>query len=150
MHLLLACPAGWTLNGLPASFYMTCACLPVCPPACLIAGSFLVETFRAMMPKEGKGRWCTRGKEPGGDIPAYHVPCIPKYQHLIFTKHASPDEYRRLFAATKRNFPANCAGFSTHQDMTFMEAVGVNFSSTLSVMAVRFPVDRILSHYYFR
>ncbi|KAL4447484.1 hypothetical protein ABPG75_004703 [Micractinium tetrahymenae] len=104
------------------------------------AGTLLMETLKSVMPKEGPGRWCRRGNGPLDDLP-----------HVFSTCSAgAPDEdHQRLFATSRRNFLAQCSGFAAHQDWAFFEAVGVDPEQTISLVALRHPVDRVISDYFY-
>ena len=46
-------------------------------------------------------------------------------------------------------FTHNCSGFAAHQDVAYFDAVGVDYSRTLTLTALRHPVDRVISAYFY-
>lgn len=111
------------------------------------AGTAVRESLRLMLPQNGTGRWCKRGKKQvlDADLPAIYGQCGHEQ-----TGWADPDpEHLELLEATKRSFPYHCAGFSNHHDMTFFELADIDFTRALTVVALRHPVERQISDYYF-
>ncbi|KAL4853494.1 hypothetical protein ACK3TF_005517 [Chlorella vulgaris] len=104
------------------------------------AGTFLHFALRSLMPKTGVGRWCTWGNTPDKDMPPVFSNCA--------TGDPGPD-HQQLFQATKRAFLTNCSGFTSHQDVAYFDAVGVDYSQTLTITALRHPVERVISAYYY-
>jgi hypothetical protein len=117
--------------------HLNCA-PPARPPALCAAGSFLHQALRALLPKEGRGRFCSWG--PGRDLPAVFSTCA---------RGPPGPDHAALFDATRAAFPANCSGLAAHQDVAYFDAVGLDYSRTLTVTALRHPVDRVLSAYFY-
>jgi hypothetical protein len=70
----------------------------------------------------------------------------------VFSNCATGDpgpDHQQLFEATKRSFLTNCSGFTSHQDVAYFDAVGVDYSRTLTITALRHPVERVISAYYY-
>lgn len=108
------------------------------------AGTSLVNAFKRFMPQDSPGRWCTRGGEDP-DLPSVFSQCGREADGWVDPEPG----HLKLLAATKRNFLTRCSGFSTHQDIRFFEQVGVDFSSTLTLVALRHPAERQISDYYY-
>jgi hypothetical protein len=96
--------------------------------------------LQALMPESGPGRWCRWGDAPGDDLPPLFSNCgggEPGPAHAA------------LFQATRAAFTRTCSGFATHQDAAFVAAVGVDYGRTLTLTALRHPVERVISGYYY-
>ncbi|PSC72056.1 hypothetical protein C2E20_4621 [Micractinium conductrix] len=59
-----------------------------------------------------------------------------------------PERGAKREAAAKR-FPDECQGFRTHFGFNVFEAVGVDFGRHLTVVNLRRPVDRLVSHFFY-
>jgi hypothetical protein len=92
------------------------------------------------MPASGRGRWCTWGTDSGDDFPPLFSNC---------GGGEPPPKHQQLFEATQRAFLHTCSGFATHQDTEFVHALGVDRSRTLLMTALRHPVERVISGYYY-
>ncbi|EFN51567.1 hypothetical protein CHLNCDRAFT_140052 [Chlorella variabilis] len=105
------------------------------------AGTFLHVALHALLPQAGSGRWCTWGDEgTGRDLPP------------VFSNCGGGDpgpDHQKLFEATRMAFTHNCSGFAAHQDVAYFDAVGVDYSRTLTLTALRHPVDRVISAYFY-
>jgi hypothetical protein len=104
----------------------------------LRAGTFLHFALRSLLPQSGPGRWCSWG--PDRDLPAVFNNCgggDPGPDHVA------------LFEATRRVFTRNCSGITGHQDVAYFDAVGVDYGRTLTLTALRHPVERVISAYYY-
>ena len=51
--------------------------------------------------------------------------------------------------STAKLFPRECQGFRTHLSFNLFETVGVDFGRHLTVVNLRRPVDRLVSHFFF-
>ncbi|KAL4447440.1 hypothetical protein ABPG75_004659 [Micractinium tetrahymenae] len=91
------------------------------------------------MPKEGAGRWCRRGSGPLDDLPWDPATC---------SAGAPGEADQRLYAATRRNFLAQCSGFAARQDWAFLGGAGVDPAQTITLAVQRHPVDRTVSSYF--
>ena len=103
------------------------------------AGNFLVKILRRALPADGSGRYCQKRQDYSNHA---NFPCVERTglapQHL------------QLLADLKANFTTVCSGFNVHQDYGFFQALGIDHSRTLTMVALRHPVERTLSHYYFQ
>jgi hypothetical protein len=95
--------------------------------------------MRHALPAEGSGRFCKKGWDMS---PHANFPCL-KDTGLA-------PEHLQLLADLRANFTTACSGFNVHQDHGFFQVLGVDRSKTLTVVALRHPVERALSHYYFQ
>ena len=111
----------------------------VISPLCHLrpAGNFLQNIMRRALPAESSGRFCIKRRDYSEFA---NDPCNRKQKpgHL------------QLLADLKANFTTVCSGFNVHQDYGFFQALGIDHSRTLTVVALRHPVERTLSHYYFQ
>ena len=101
------------------------------------AGNFLQNIARRALPEEGSGRYCVKRRDYSEFA---NDPCnrLRKPGHL------------QLLADLRANFTHVCSGFNVHQDYGFFQALGVDHARTLTMVALRHPVERALSHYYFQ
>ncbi|EFN58528.1 hypothetical protein CHLNCDRAFT_50309 [Chlorella variabilis] len=101
--------------------------------------NFLVKILRRALPADGSGRYCQKRQDYSNHA---NFPCVERTglapQHL------------QLLADLKANFTTVCSGFNVHQDYGFFQALGIDHSRTLTMVALRHPVERTLSHYYFQ
>ncbi|KAI3424320.1 hypothetical protein D9Q98_009873 [Chlorella vulgaris] len=104
------------------------------------AGTLLHFLLKELMPASGRGRWCTWGTDSGDDFPPLFSNC---------GGGEPPPKHQQLFEATQRAFLHTCSGFATHQDTEFVHALGVDRSRTLLMTALRHPVERVISGYYY-
>ncbi|PSC69733.1 capsular polysaccharide biosynthesis [Micractinium conductrix] len=102
------------------------------------AGHFLQAFMKAAMPEEGLGRYCRKNKDFAAA--AANLPCGVKGQRPA---------HWRLLSDLQANFMHRCSGFNAHQDYGFFQALGVDHGRSVTVVALRHPVERALSHYYF-
>ncbi|KAL4423728.1 hypothetical protein ABPG75_001029 [Micractinium tetrahymenae] len=99
----------------------------------------LVQTFQGLMPDNGPGRWCNRN-DPEPDLPPVYSTC----------SSGQPDaDHIKLFNITQSNFLKTCSGFAAHQDYAFFDAVGIDPTRTVTLIALRHPVDRVISDYFY-
>lgn len=117
----------------------TCCVLLACLkhiPNCVLAGTFLHGVLQRVLPASGSGKWCTRGADSTTDLPLVSATC---------GRGDPPPDQVELFEATRKSFRHTCSGFTAHQDVEYFNAVGIDYNQTLTVTALRHPVDRVIS-----
>ena len=105
----------------------------------MAAGNFLVKLMKHAMPEKGIGRFCVKRQDY---VNHANFPCLEKT--------GLAPEHLQLLADLRANFTRVCSGFNVHQDYGFFQALGVDHARTLTMVALRHPVERALSHYYFQ
>lgn len=100
------------------------------------AGSMVAEGLAAQLPQADGQRWCRLGE----DIPDLTFSPCP---------HNDMRGKTEFIQKVSEVFPSKCAGFSTHFDYSLLTTLEIDFTKTLTMVTMRHPADRAISHYYF-